>query len=123
MKTASEFRLALEKAKAEDLNPVREAVTEAIALVEKQMEKALDNPTNVSNDPYFGDKMPAKALYKGKYDAFLHEFNTRLALSGWMAEQSHDGGGMYATYVVKMVPVRTQKYPEPMIRRASDLRG
>lgn len=106
MKTASEFTLALAKAKKKDLITVHQAVDEAIALVEKQMDDAIENPKCVSNNPYFGDKMPAKAWYKGKYDAFLHELNTRLALTGWTAEQSHDGGGMYATYVVKMAPTR-----------------
>lgn len=108
MKTATEFKLALQKARNEDLNGVREAVKEAIATVEAQMDKALENPTNVSHSPVFGDKMPAKAFYKGKYDNFLHALNTELALTGWRAEESHDGGGMYATYLVRMAPTRTR---------------
>lgn len=108
MKTATQFKLALENAKKQDLAPVREAVKEAIVAVEAQMDKALENPTNVSHSPVFGDKMPAKALYKGKYDHFLHALNTELALTGWMAEENHDGGGMYATYLVRMVPTRTR---------------
>lgn len=124
MKTATEFKEALAKAKLEDLGPVNQAAEEAIALVEKQMDKALANPTNVSCDPHFGAEMPAKAYYKGNYKAFLHALNTKLALTGWMAEESHDGGGMYATYVVKMVPTRTREaYPRPMIEDARKLRG
>lgn len=125
MKTATQFKLALEKAKKEDLTPVHEAVNEAIAIVEKQMDEAIANPTNTNMNPYFGDKMPAKAWYKGNYKAFLHALNTKLALTGWVAEESHDGGGMYATFVVKMVPTRTrgEKYPEPMIREGALRRG
>lgn len=124
MKTATEFKEALQKAKLEDLSPVREAVKEAIAIVEKQMDDALANPTNVSNSPVFGDKMPGKARYKNSFNHFIRILNTELALTGWAAEESHSGDGGHATFLVKMVPTRTrgERYPEPMIRDASLLR-
>lgn len=116
MMTATQFREALKKAKEADLVHVREAVEEALLLVEEQMEKALANPKYVSNNPCFGAEMPAKAMYNGSYDKFIHLFNTKLALSGWTVEKSHDGGGMYATYVVKMVPETSEKNTKPYPR-------
>ena len=107
MKTASEFKLALEKAKAADLNPVREAVKVAITIVEKQMDEAIANPTNVSSSPVFGDKMPPKSVYKGSYNHFIQILNTELALSGWAAEERHSGDAHgHATFIVKMVQGR-----------------
>jgi hypothetical protein len=108
MKTAADFRKALDEAKDRSLDPVRLAVKDAISKVEFQMEAALAKPDNYSANPYFGDKMPIGAHYKGGYKDFLRLLSAEVAPLGYIVEESHDGGGMFATFVVRMPEKRDE---------------
>jgi hypothetical protein len=102
MKSAADFRKALDEAKNRSLDPVRLAVKDALVMVEFQMKDALAKPDSYSANPYFGDKMPVGAYYKGGYKDFIRLLGAELTPLGYIVEQSHDGGGMYSTYVVRM---------------------
>ena len=103
MKTAAELRIAIEEARNISLNHVREAVKDAMAHIEKQMEAMLANPTQYGTKPSFGDKMPAKAWHKNGYENFIALLSAELGPLGYKVVESHDGGGMYATYHVTMI--------------------
>lgn len=121
------LRKNIEVAKDRGLEKVRKAADGTIERLNIHIEALLKDPYKFTTHTLFSEEMPALAYHKGNYDVFLEVLRSKLTPLGYRVEQSHDGGGMYSTVVIRWdiekKPLILEDYPEPMIRDASKLRG
>jgi hypothetical protein len=113
--TAEDLRKALVVAKDKAMNPVRKAGDELIKDFSNHLVQLIANPSKFTGHTCYIKEMPAGAWHKGNYDFFLEYVRTQLP-EGYRVEQSHDGGGMYSTIVIRWDIVKV-KPARPMSHR------
>jgi hypothetical protein len=120
------LRKWIEAAKDRGLEKVRAAAEGTIKRLNIHIESLVKNPEKFTYLNHFSEEMPLGAHHKNGYDEYLNVLRNLLNPLGYHVEQSHDGGGMYSTVIIrwdKEVPKWGEGYPKPMIRNARDLRG
>lgn len=105
--TVDEVLRSIALAKNKALKPVREAGDALIEQFSKHLIQLVANPSKFTSHKCFIKEMPFGAYYNGNYDYFLEYVKTQLP-EGYRVEQSHDGGGMYSTIVIRWDEIKVR---------------
>lgn len=104
--TAAELCKKLEVAKELASQPVREAVDTTLTDFANHIEKLLNDPKNFTNHTIYVREIPGGAYHGGNYNLYFDCLRRKLTPLGYVVEQSHDGGGVYSTVVIRWNAIR-----------------
>lgn len=88
---------------AEDTIPesMKVAIDNTMAAFIAHIAEITANPSKFTSRDAWVVEMPSGAYHGTGYDRFMAEISKILCPKGYRIEQSHDGGGMYSTLVVR----------------------
>jgi hypothetical protein len=112
------LRKQIDAAKDRGLEKVRNAADGTIQRLNIHIESLLKDPSKFTTHTVFSEEMPIMGRHKGNYDAFLEVLRSKLTHLGYRVEQSHDGGGMYDTVVIRWDIEKKKRYGDVGPRRS-----